>query len=69
MPKLHVLVDKEGNVLGTFRADETGRGPEAPSLGFHVRPEQRLVEVELDEKLASLDPVELHKQIKARHLR
>jgi hypothetical protein len=66
MIKLHVLVDKHGNVLGTFRADQKGSGPNAPSLGVRARPDQRLVEMEVDERLAVRDPAELHEEIKAR---
>ena len=68
MIKLHVLVDKHGSVLGTFRADpdQKGSGPKAPSLGVRAGPDQRLVEMEVDERLAVRDPAALHEEVKAR---
>jgi hypothetical protein len=69
MPKLHILVDEKGDVLGTLRAEEAGGGLGAPSAGFRARPGQRLVEVHVDESVAGLEPAELHKRLKAQHLK
>jgi hypothetical protein len=69
MPKIHVLIDKHGEVLGTFQLREKGTGRGMPSAGLRAQPDQRLVELEVDEKLATLEAGELHKQIKERHLK
>jgi hypothetical protein len=68
MPKLSVLVSKQGEVLGTFQESSGGEGAGAPVARFEAGPDQRVVEVELDEATARLDPEKLHKKIKAKHL-
>ena len=68
MPKLSVLVGKKGEVLGTFRESNGGAGMGAPVARFRAAPGQRIVEVDLDEATARLDPEALHKKIKAQHL-
>ena len=70
MPKFHVLVDQHGNVLGTLLAEAKVTGSAPPkSFGFRPRPGQRMLEIEVDEKVASLEPTELHKRIKADHFK
>jgi hypothetical protein len=68
MPKLSVLVSKQGDVLGTFQESGDGYGTGAPVARLQPGPDQRVVEVEIDEATARLDPDKLHKRIKAKHL-
>lgn len=70
MPILKVLVNEKGDVVGTARPDVVGSGTAAPQhVTLVARPGQRLVEVNVDDKDASLEPAALHAAIKARHLR
>ena len=69
MPLLQVLVNEKGAVVGTARVDvrRGGSGPERVTLV--ARPGQRLLEIEVHERLASLDPTELHAAIRKEHLK
>jgi hypothetical protein len=69
MPKLSVLVGKKGEVLGTFRGTSGSAGTGAPVARFRASAGQKVIEVELDEATARLEPEELHKTIKAKHLK
>ncbi len=69
MAKLQVLLDKHGNVIGTFRATVPAGSRGAPSVGMRAKADQRLVEVTLDDAHADLAPDELHKHIKTHHLK
>jgi hypothetical protein len=69
MPKLSVLVSAQNEILGTFQGDSSG-GANAPAqMGFQAAPGQRVVEIEVDDATAHLDPEALHNKIKADHLR
>jgi hypothetical protein len=69
MPTLHVLVSEAEEVLGTFRPDGHGAGTAPPTAaGFRAAPRQRVIELEVDEATAALDPQALHETIKAKHL-
>ncbi len=69
MPKLSVLVGAQDEVLGTFR-ESTNSGVGAPAkVGFQVGPGQQVIEVEIDDATAQLDPEALHNKIKADYLR
>jgi hypothetical protein len=70
MPVFKVLTNAKGDVLGTARVDIGASGPGAPQQATLVaRPGQRLVEVNVDDKLARLDAAALHAAIKSTHIR
>ena len=70
MPVLKVLINKKGDVVGTMRTDATVTGKGSPELvNLVARPGQRIIEVNVDDKVARLDPAALHAAIKAQHLR
>ena len=65
MPILKVLINNKGEVVGTARTDGEGSGTGAPQRATMVaRPDQRLIEVAVEDKVASLDPGALHATIK-----
>ncbi|MGA8680363.1 MAG: hypothetical protein WB592_07760 [Acidimicrobiales bacterium] len=70
MPKLHVLVSEQGDVLGTVQESVgAAAGAGAPAgVGFRAGPGQRVVELDVDEATARLDPEALHSKIKSEHL-
>jgi hypothetical protein len=69
MPKMHVLVSDEGAVLGTFRENGPGVGTAPPStIGFRPGEGQKVLELDVDDQTASLEPDALHAAIKANHL-
>ena len=67
MATLHVLVDDKGNVVGTALAGSSGTGAPSSS-GFLAGPGQRMVQVTIDDKVASLDAAALHETVKTRLL-
>jgi len=68
MPRLHVIVDEKGEVLGTCRVEDKGAGL-APDISLHVQPGQRLVDIDVTESTVALETEELHKKIKMDHLK
>ena len=67
MPILQVLIDANGNVVGTARTDVAGAGANPPASATLVAgPGQRVTQLTLDDKTASLDPVALHAALKAK---
>ncbi len=68
MPKLSVIVSKQGKVLGTFQGSGNGQGAGSPVAQLEPGPDQQVFEVEVDEATARLDPESLHKKLKAKHL-
>lgn len=65
MKILQVLVDAEGKVLGT--SDPSATGVEAgPTARLIAGPNQRIVEVTVDDEVAHLAPAALHEALKAR---
>ena len=70
MPLLKILVNKNGDVIGTSRVDSNMSGNDAPKQTTMVAgPGQRVIEIEVDEKTLSLDAGALHKAIKTKHLK
>ena len=70
MPILKVLINDKGEVVGTARTDVGGSGTAAPDrVTISVRSDQRLIEVEVEDKVAYLDPAALHAAIKANFLK
>jgi hypothetical protein len=67
MPLMHVLLDEQGEVIGTALAQSVGAGAEV-SGGFLARPNQKVVQVTIDDEVASLDAASLHRTIKERFL-
>jgi hypothetical protein len=68
MPKISVLVSAQNEVLGTF-TEASSHGAGAPSqIGFQTGPGQRMVEVNVDDATAQLDPEALHNKIKTDYL-
>ena len=65
MVRLHVLLDKHGEVLGTFRAFSPPTSHRTPTVGIRAKPDQQLVEVDLDDTHIRLAPDELHRHIRA----
>jgi len=61
MAVLKVLLNEKGKVVGTARPHIVAGGPGAPqSATLVARRGQRLIDVEVDEKIASLEPEALH---------
>lgn len=61
MPILKVLINEKGEVLGTAHMDVSISGTDAPQSATLVAQKgQRLVEIEVDDKMVSLDPAALH---------
>jgi hypothetical protein len=70
MPVLKVLLNEEGDVIGSAHANSPSQGSYGPQFATMVaRPNQRIVEITVDDAVANLDPETLHKTIKANHLR
>ena len=70
MSILKVLINKKGEVVGTARTDAGTSGTAAPQIVTLVaRPGQRLIEIDVDDKTASLAPDALHAAIKAKHIK
>jgi hypothetical protein len=69
MAVLQVLVDENGDVLGTARIEVRGteEGPDRMSIA--AGPGQRVVEMTVDDYMANLEPDALHAAIKAEHLK
>jgi hypothetical protein len=69
MPILHVLVNDKGDVLGTWQASHRAgeSGPEQVMLV--AGPRQKVVQVEIDDDVARLDPTALHNRIKKDHIK
>jgi hypothetical protein len=69
MPKLQVVVNDQGDVLGTLVVEGAASGKGAPdTFGILERPGQRVIEVDVDDDMAGLAPEALHAQIKAKHV-
>ena len=69
MPVLKVLLSKKGDVVGTARTDVVPRGEGAPVQAILVaRSDQKVVEVNVDDQVARMDPKTLHATIKSKHL-
>ena len=70
MPVIKVLLDENGEILGTAHMDAGSAGTGPPQVLTPVaRPGQRVVEVTVDENVARLEPDALHAALKADHLR
>jgi hypothetical protein len=67
MAIMHVLLDEKGTILGTALAQASGKGAPSSS-GFLARKGQRVVQVTIDDKVASLDAAALHKTVKTKLL-
>jgi hypothetical protein len=67
MPLLQVLMDENGEVLGTARVDESaGAGPDAPLRASMVAGAgQRIVEVTVDDDVVAYEPEALHRAIRS----
>jgi len=64
MPRLKVLLNEAGEVVGTAPAVVTSSGENGPQdVSFVARPGQRVVEVTVDAGTAALDPEGLHQAI------
>lgn len=65
MPVIQVLLDASGNILGTLTVvPASGSNPPA-SATLVASSGQRLTQLTIDDKTASLDPVALHAALKA----
>jgi hypothetical protein len=64
---LKVLIDENGDVLGTAKVDMTDvTGSGAPvSVSMVAGPGQRIMEVTVDDEVASYDPEALHRAIRS----
>jgi hypothetical protein len=70
MPILKVLLNEKGEVVGTVRTDTSGSGTDPPKYATLVaRPGQRLIEINVDDKTASIDSNTLHKLIREKHIK
>jgi hypothetical protein len=70
MPILTVLVNDQGDVVGTATTQIQGRGTDLPGRsGMVARPGQRAVEIEVGEEVLNLDPSALHEFIQVNYLR
>ncbi len=69
MPTLSVLVGENNEILGTLRQGANGGEGAPAAIGFQAGPGQRVVEVNVDDEAARLDPEALHARIKADHIR
>jgi hypothetical protein len=70
MATLKVLLNEKGKVVGTARPQTAASGPGAPqSATLVARPGQRVIDLDVDEKVASLDPGALHAAIDAKYAR
>jgi hypothetical protein len=69
MPTLSVLVGGNNEILGTSRQGANGGQGAPTAIGFQAGPGQRVVEVNVDDDTAQLDPEALHAKIKADHIR
>jgi hypothetical protein len=70
MAILKVLLNQKGNIVGTARTDAAGTGKDAPqSATLVARPGQRIIEIDVDDAMASLDPAALHSSVAARYLK
>lgn len=79
MPILKVLINEKGEVVGTARPDAGsavatarpdvgGQGAGAPqSVTLVARQGQRVIELNIDDKMASLEPEALHAAVKAKY--
>ena len=67
MPVLQVLIDDKGDVLGTARLDMPGSAePAAPVRASIIAGAgQRVVEVTVDDEVASYEPEALHAAIRS----
>lgn len=68
MPTLSVLVSGNNEILGTLRQGANGGHGAPATIGFQAGPGQRVVEVNVDDATAQLDPEALHAKIKADHI-
>ena len=65
MPVLHILTDASGNVIGTATVvAASGSNPPA-SAQLVAGPGQKLTQLTIDDKMASLDATALHTALKA----
>ena len=69
MPTLSVLVNGNNDVLGTLRQGANGGHGGPATIGFQAGPGERVVEVNVDDATAQLEPEALHAKIKADHIR
>jgi len=70
MPVLKVLLDENGEIVGTAHVAAAGSGARGPDhVVLVARPGQRVVEITIDDKTAALDAENLHQEIKALHVR
>lgn len=70
MPILKVLLNQKGEVVGTADPAVAATGTAAPtSVTVVPRPGQRLIEVNVDESVAALDPAKLHVALKSKYVK
>jgi hypothetical protein len=70
MPILRVLVNDKGDVVGTARAEVTPSGSGAPTQAAMIaRPGQHVVELDVDDATAALDPTSLHDAVRSQYAR
>jgi hypothetical protein len=70
MPILKVLVNPKGEVVGTADPSVAATGTAPPTSATLVpRPGQRLIEVNVDESVAGLDPAKLHVELKSKYVK
>jgi len=61
MPILKVLINEEGEVVGTAQPDVGGSGAAAPqSVTLVAGQGQRVIEINVDDTVVSLEPAALH---------
>lgn len=69
MPILTVLVNDQGEVLGTAMTQIQGQGTDVPGrVSLVARPGQQVIEIEVGEDVLNLDPPKLHEFIQAHYL-
>jgi hypothetical protein len=70
MPILKVLLNDKGDVVGTMRPDAAVSGTGGPQhVTVVARSGQRLIEMDVDNSIASLAPAALHAAVKSKHAR
>jgi hypothetical protein len=69
MPLLQVLVNEKGAVVGTARLDIRAGGTGPDRVTLVAGPGQRLLEIEVNDRLTGLAPDALHAAIRKEHLK
>lgn len=69
MPRIQVLLDEKGDVLGTAEETQQAAGGGAPVARLVPRADQTVVEVSVSDADARLDAASLLKKLQAKKLR